>query len=140
MHYGLLFLLLSYRFSKNKIDRFAVITLCHPLKNRNGIVKVSNQSNISKYQSLRQRTEVPSARLREIMAALLLLKPRRRPSVLLTVLLQQPPRVPTLSSAPLLPSRLPATGNLSGEAKAPAALLLLQLKRSALSSASVGKR
>jgi hypothetical protein len=31
-------------------------------------------------------------------------------------------------------------GNLSGEAKAPAALLLLQLKRSALSSASVGNR
>jgi hypothetical protein len=31
-------------------------------------------------------------------------------------------------------------GNLSGEAKAPAALLLLQLKRSASSSASVGNR
>ena len=43
-------------------NNFTVITLCHPLKKRNGIVKVSNKSNESKCQSLRQRTEPPSAR------------------------------------------------------------------------------
>jgi hypothetical protein len=36
--------------------------------------------------------------------------------------------------------RTPAKGNLSGEAKAPAGSLLLQLPRSASSSVSVGKR
>jgi hypothetical protein len=71
-------------------------------------------------------------------ALLLLLKLSHRELVPLTVLLQQLPLAPTPPNELLLLLRMPAAGNLSGEAKAPALLFWLQLKRSALISVSVG--
>jgi hypothetical protein len=61
--------------------------------------------------------------------------------LLLNVLLQYTPIKPTKANEPSSEERRPAKGNLSGEAKAPSALLLgAQVILSASSSASVGTR
>ncbi len=86
-----------------------------------------------------QRTDLPVARYKAVVVAVVLPNLRALELILLTVLLQYVPRELTFSKAPSDP-RLPAKDNLSGEANAPAALAVTQLELSWICSASVGKR
>jgi hypothetical protein len=87
-----------------------------------------------------QRTDLPVARYKAVVVAVVLPNLRALELIPLTVLLQYVPRELTFNTTPSDP-RLPAKDNLSGEANAPKLLLFgSQLDISAVNSVSVGKR
>ena len=88
--------------------------------------------------SMMHRIQFPSARSRFPINESLRLMPSSRVSVPLEELVRYPTKVPTLPTAPVILLLAPARVSFRGEAKAPSALLLVQLSLSASTSSSVG--